>query len=109
MRLSNIPVNIFLSIFLIFIFTGCFRVPASYEVFEYHRNYNSGGSFIPNVWGEKHRQIYSEDKYIYTGEHPKGCINGFFTNRDDKPERTLGWLILNGEEHCKEQRGWALM
>ena len=130
MRLSNISVNIFLSIFLIFIFTGCSYKP-SYETFEWNRNdvaqdlenfvvpIDIGeGAFkkcpsctsriIVPTWLEK-REIYSEDRYIYIKERPNGCIVGYFTNRDDKPIKVLGWVILKGEEYCIEQRGWALI
>jgi hypothetical protein len=103
MRLSNI---ILLTIIL-FGFSGCHMGPITYEIFERNANSNTGGEFIPYMNKNK-RQIYSEDKYIYIFKgNPKGCIHGYLTNKDDKPEKVLGWVILKGEEHCKEQQGYA--
>ena len=98
---GNISVNIFLLLFLMIMLNGCFRAPASYKEFEMAINANArlkGGSFIPNYL-EKNREIYSKDTYIYI-ERSKGCTVGYFTNRDNNPEKVIGWVILKGEECC---------
>ena len=52
-------------------------------------------------------EIYDENRYIYIFRHnPEGCIHGILTNRDDKPEKAGGWIILSGKENCKERQGW---
>ena len=102
MRLSNI----FLLLFLVIMLNGCFRYTSSYEVFEKFQNMYAS-TLSPDIWGEKN--IYSEDRYMYTREFPKRCITGLFTNRDDKPEKVLGWVVVEGEKHCKvaEKTSWA--
>ena len=63
----------------------------------------------PNILlAQNNKMVYSEDRYIYEFEKPKGCIYGYLTNKDDKPERVLDWVILSGKEFCKERRAWAL-
>ena len=53
------------------------------------------------------------DIYIYVYEDdpssPKGCTYGILTNRDDKPEKAVGWIILSGKENCKETYGFVLI
>ena len=49
------------------------------------------------------------DIYIYIFRHnPEGCIHGILTNRDDKPEKAVGWIILSGKENCKQQQAYSL-
>lgn len=103
MRIKNI-----ILILLIFIsFASCYAGPATYEVFENDRNYNVGHSRIPNA-NKKFREIYSEDKYIYKfkGDDPR-CVYGYLTNRDDKPEKVIDWIIISGKEYCKEQQAYG--
>jgi hypothetical protein len=69
-------------------------------------NSNVGDSFVP-ITNPKLREVYSEDKYIYKMERPQGCHFGFLTNRDDKPEKVMGWVILSGKEFCKEQQAYG--
>jgi hypothetical protein len=88
-------------------FSGCYIGDPTYEVFESARNIQIGYSSIP-IANSEYREIYSEDKYIYKMERPKGCHFGFLTNRDDKPEKVIGWTILSGKEYCKEKQAWAL-
>jgi hypothetical protein len=88
--------------------SGCKIGPTTYEIFEMHRNYAIGDSFVLR-WGEESREIYSDDKYIYISEYPKGCIYGYFTNKDGKPEKIIGWIILSGEENCKLQQSYAFL
>ena len=86
--------------------SGCYIGPASYEVFVSNRNLNIGDSFIP-IMNPKLRQIYDENRYIYIFEHIiEGCVYGYLTNRDDKPEVVQEWIILSGKENCKERQGW---
>lgn len=100
--------NIILALAISIFFSGCYIGVASYEVFERDRNYHIGLDHIPKSFGPDSRNIYSEDKYIYISERPKGCHYGYLTNRDDKPEKVIGWIIISGKEYCKEQQAWAL-
>lgn len=45
--------------------------------------------------------------YIYIGKKGQ-CEYGFLTNRDNNPEKVIGWIIISGKEHCKEQQAWSL-
>ena len=66
MRLSNVFGNILLLLFLMIMLGGCFfPSKANYDTFQSNTDILVGTSFIPRNWGEKHRQIYSEDRYIY--------------------------------------------
>ena len=47
------------------------------------------------------------DIYIFR-HNPEGCIHGILTNRDDKPEKAVGWVILSGKENCKQQQAYSL-
>ena len=80
---------------------GCHMGPYTYEVFANNmelnmRNWTPSEYMINNI-----RQIYDENRYIYISEYPKGCIVGYLTNRDDKPEVVQEWIILSGKENCK--------
>jgi hypothetical protein len=99
-------INIIFIPISIFIFNGCYAGTYTYETFEYNRNSNIGWAGIPNA-NKKYREVYSEDKYIYKYERPKGCHYGYLTNRDDKPEKVIGWIILSGKEYCKEQKNYS--
>ena len=89
--------------------SGCYIGPASYEVFVSNRNLNIGDSFIP-IMNPKLRQIYDENRYIYIFEHIiEGCVYGYLTNRDDKPEVVQEWIILSGKENCKITESFVLI
>ncbi|NLO17773.1 MAG: hypothetical protein GX118_06235 [Arcobacter butzleri] len=100
--------NIILIFIASILLNGCYMGSATYEVFERSRNYHIGKDNIPKSFGSDGRNIYSEDKYIYLSERPKGCVIGYLTNRDDKPEKVIGWIIISGKEFCKERQAWAL-
>lgn len=102
MRLRNI---IFIVLFLSML-SGCRMGPSTYEIFEYHRNWTVKAIDIPKV-NYRLREVYSEDKYIYKFEYPKGCHFGYLTNRDDKPEKVIGWIIISGKEFCKAQKNYT--
>ena len=99
-----------ITIFLIFtvLLNGCVYTTPSYEVFvKMYANFHTGKSYIPKNFGTHRRKIYDENRYIYIFRHnPEGCIHGILTNRDDKPEKAVGWIILSGKEYCKERQGW---
>ena len=99
--------NIILILLTLIGLNGCYVGPATYEVFENNNNWNIGKSYTPNA-NKKFREIYSEDKYIYKfkGDDPR-CIFGHLTNRDDKPEKVIGWIIISGKEFCKEQQAYG--
>jgi hypothetical protein len=103
MKLSNVVI----SITLLFILSGCYS-PPDYYLFERERLIGIATSFNPNK-NQKRREIYSEDTYIYIYRFPKEeCTYGYFTNRDDKPEKVIGWIILLGEDDCKMQARYSL-
>jgi thioredoxin-related protein len=99
--------NIIFILVLSFTFNACSRIISTYEVFEYNNNWHIGKSHIPNL--HKNRKIYSENRYIYIYERESGCIYGFLTNRDDDPEKVIGWIIISGKEYCKDTKSWVLV
>ncbi|QCD45670.1 hypothetical protein [Campylobacter mucosalis] len=87
-------------------FSGCCFSSASYENFAYKRNAEKYNNSIPKYYA-KRREIYDNNRYIYKFrfyEDPR-CAYAFFTNRDDKPERVIEWVIISGKEYCIEQPG----
>ena len=91
-------------------FSGCYIGEPSYEVFKDNRNIfliPTNHTMILNFYNR--REIYDDNRYIYKfkGDDPR-CVYGYLTNKDDKPERVLDWVILSGKEFCKERRAWAL-
>lgn len=99
--------NIILILLTLIVFTGCRYGEPTYETFEYNNNWNIGKTHIPNL-NPNIREIYSEDKYIYIFRNsPKGCVYGYLTNRDDKSEKVIGWIIISGKEFCKEQKNFT--
>jgi hypothetical protein len=103
-------INIILLITLLFGLGGCYgRLPLkeqSYAFFEENKNLTIGGSLIPEM-NQHRREIYSEDRYIYRFETPPKCVFGYLTNKDDKPEKVIGWVILSGKDFCRQQiHGW---
>ena len=101
-----------ITIFLIFtvLLNGCVYTTPSYEVFvKMYANFHTGKSFIPKNFGTHRRKIYDENRYVYISEYPKGCIVGYLTNRDDKPEVVQEWIILSGKENCKITESFVLI
>ncbi len=101
--------NIILVIAVSIVLSGCRMGPSTYEIFERNMNSAIGTSWV--VSANPHlREIYSEDKYIYIFKRiPEGCFHGYLSNRDDKPEKVIGWIIISGKEFCKEQRSYRLV
>ncbi|MDD2640466.1 MAG: hypothetical protein PHS65_05695 [Arcobacteraceae bacterium] len=96
----------FIFLFVIsLLLSGCGIGVASYEVFERNRNHNIGNKALV-YFNQKNRKAYDKNHYIY--EYPKGCTFGFLTNRDNKEEKVVDWIILSGKEYCKEQEKWIL-
>lgn len=101
-------INIIL--FSMFIFSGCSYTHPTYEVFvKRYANFQVGKSFVPNNFGTGNRKIYSENRYMYISEYPKGCVIGFLTNRDDKPEVVQEWIIISGKKYCKDTETFILI
>ncbi|CUU90197.1 Uncharacterised protein [Campylobacter hyointestinalis subsp. hyointestinalis] len=94
---------------LLVVFSGCAIGPATYENFVKKMELNKK-MWTPNEYMIKNfREIYSEDKYIYVFRNTiNGCVYGYLTNRDGKPERVIDWIILSGKEYCKERQRWTL-
>ncbi|MCG3670088.1 hypothetical protein [Aliarcobacter butzleri] len=102
--------NIILFIVILIVFTACSYSNPTYEVFvKRYANFHIGKSFVPNNFGTGNRKIYSENRYIYISEYPKGCVVGFLTNRDDKPEVVQEWIIISGKEYCKDTETFILI
>ena len=90
-------------------FGGCVYITPSYEVFAGNMD-NQVKYWESNKYNNNMRQIYDENRYIYIYEDdPKGCTYGILTNRDDKPEKAIGWIILSGKENCKQTYGFVLI
>ena len=91
-------------------FSGCGYITPNYEAFAGNMD-NKVRSWQPSEYKTKNmRQIYDENRYIYVYENdPKGCTYGILTNRDDKPEKAVGWIILSGKENCKQTYGFVLI
>ena len=88
---------------------GCVYITPSYEVFAGNMD-NQVKYWKSNKYNNNMRQIYDEHRYIYVYEDdPKGCTYGILTNRDDKPEKAIGWIILSGKENCKETSSFVLL
>ena len=99
--------NIIFSILILIGFTGCPYGEPTYETFLKKMELNKR-IWTPNEHMiNNFREIYSEDRYIYRFERPKGCHYGYLTNRDDKPEKVIDWIIISGKEYCKEQREYG--
>ena len=91
------------------VLSGCNYFTPTYEIFAGNMD-NQLKYWEPNKYNNNMRQIYDENRYIYIYEDdPKGCTYGILTNRDDKPEKAVGWIILSGKENCKETYGFVLI
>ena len=91
------------------VLSGCVYITPSYEVFAGNMD-NRVKYWKPNKYNNNTRQIYDENRYIYIYRHnPEGCIRGILTNRYDKPEKAIGWIILSGKENCKETSSFVLL
>ena len=95
--------NIILVLLPLFLLSGCYIGSPSYEVFERNMKANIGNSNIPLT--HKNKKVYSEDRYIYISKRGQ-CEYGFLTNRDDKPEVVIDWILLSDKEYCKQQQKW---
>ena len=91
-------------------FSGCNYFTPTYEIFAGNMDANMR-NWTPTEYMIKNpREIYDENRYIYIYRHnPEGCIRGILTNRDDKPEKAVGWIILSGKENCKQTYGFVLI
>jgi thioredoxin-related protein len=102
-------IKIFIFIFVIsLLLSGCYIGSPSYEVFERNNNWNIGKPHLPKL-NPNLKKIYSEDRYIYILEFPKGCVVGYLTNRDDNPEVVQEWFIISGKEYCKDTETFILL
>ncbi|WP_148626079.1 hypothetical protein [Aliarcobacter cryaerophilus] len=96
--------NIIFILLTLIVFTGCPYGEPTYETFLKNMELNKR-IWTPNEYMiNNFREIYSEDRYIYRFERPKGCHFAFLTNRDDKPEKMMEWIIISGKEYCKHQK-----
>jgi len=76
----------------------------SYSYFENYNNYQLFKGNVP-IYYTKYKEIYSEDRYIYklNGQYDSRCVYAYITNRDDKPEIVIDWMIISGKEYCKRK------
>ena len=101
--------NVTLCLVILLWLNGCVYITPSYEVFAGNMD-NQLKYWEPNKYNNNMRQIYDENRYIYIYEDdPKGCTYGILTNRDDKPEKAVGWIILSGKENCKQTSSFVLL
>ena len=90
-------------------FSGCNYFTPTYEIFAGNMDANMRNWTPTEYMINNFRQIYDENRYIYISEYPKGCIVGYLTNRDDKPEVVQEWIILSGKENCKITESFVLI
>jgi|GEM_PF-2419711 len=81
----------------------------SYSNFERYRNNELFKNNIPKSYNN-HREIYSEDRYIYkiNGSYDSRCVYAYITNRDDRPEIVIDWIVISPKKYCKEVGNWVL-
>ena len=92
------------------VLSGCNYFTPTYEIFAGNMDANMRNWTPTEYMIKNHREIYDENRYIYIYRHnPEGCIRGILTNRDDKPEKAVGWIILSGKENCKQTYGFVLI
>ena len=92
------------------VLSGCNYFTPTYEIFAGNMDANMRNWTPTEYMINNFRQIYDENRYIYIYEDdPKGCTYGILTNRDDKPEKAVGWIILSGKENCKQTYGFVLI
>ncbi|CUU81896.1 Uncharacterised protein [Campylobacter hyointestinalis] len=94
-------------VIMVFFSNGCYFKNATYDNFKYKRDFfliPHNSKIILSL--KEFREIYDDTRYIYKfkGDDPR-CHYGYLTNKDDKPERILEWIILSGKEYCKETPG----
>jgi hypothetical protein len=87
---------------------GCYFNTATYQMFVIKRNFylaSNNNQLIPKQYIHL-RKIYNEKKCIYElkGDDPR-CIYGYLTNKDERPEEVIDWIILSGKKYCKEKPG----
>ena len=90
-------------------FSGCNYFTPTYEIFAGNMDANMRNWTPTEYIIKNHREIYDENRYVYISEYPKGCIVGYLTNRDDKPEVVQEWIILSGKENCKITESFVLI
>jgi len=97
--------NIILVFIVCIILSGCYFKTATYNMFQIKRNASLYKDLIPKYHKER-KEIYDENRYIYkfNGDDLR-CVYGYLTNRDENPEKVIGWIIISGEEYCKETPG----
>ena len=91
-------------------FGGCNYFTPTYEIFADIMETRTKDWTPTEYMVINFRKIYDENRYIYIYEDdPKGCTYGILTNRDDKPEKAVGWIILSGKENCKQTSSFVLL
>lgn len=96
--------NILLILTISVLLSGCYIGAASYEVFEKNRNLSIGHKLYSGL--ENRKQFYTEEFDIYPVEHPKGCIFGYITRKNDR--NIIDWIILSGKEYCNARQAWGI-
>ena len=92
------------------VLSGCNYFTPTYEIFAGNMDANMRNWTPTEYMIKNHREIYDENRYIYIFEHIiEGCVYGYLTNRDDKPEVVQEWIILSGKENCKITESFVLI
>jgi len=71
--------------------------------YSYFEDYHNSQLFKGSIPSNGMKEIYSEDRYIYKFKelYDSRCIYAYITNRDDKIEIIIDWMIISGKEYCK--------
>ena len=104
--------NILLILFILFILNGCYKGPATYEVWEKNNDISIGMKLYKTeslYITEGKKKVYDRNHYIYIIEHPKNCIYGYLVKKNDKQRIRVDWVIISGKEYCKERQATVLI
>jgi len=79
--------------------------------YSYFEDYHNSQLFNSMIIYSRYKEIYSEDRYIYKLKwiYDSRCIYAYITNRDDKPEIIIDWMIISGKEYCKMKGNLRLL
>ena len=100
--------KLLLTILLATLFNGCYRGPATYEVWKSNKDIGIRKSLFRG-YTDKDKKIYNKNYYIYILEDPKNCISGYLVKKNDNKKIIQDWVIISGKEYCKERQATTLI
>ncbi len=104
--------KLLLTILLATLFNGCYRGPATYEVWKSNNDISLGMKLYKEETlyvTEGKKKVYDKNHYIYIIEYPKNCIFGYLVKKNDKKRIRIDWVIISGKEYCKERQATTLI